>query len=65
MTEDVDKIKNVVTDLVGDLLYYDRKESEYLPLGTIENAVKNKDISCDDIILTFATELKRRLKEIA
>lgn len=31
------KINNLISDMVADLLYYDRKECEDMPVGKIEN----------------------------
>lgn len=37
-------------DMVGDLLYYDRKEDETLPVGAIEEAVKAGEITIDEML---------------
>lgn len=44
------KIKCVIEDLVTDFLYYDRKEDEDLPLNTIEEVVKNGEITKEEIV---------------
>lgn len=49
----------VVADLVGELMYYGRKESESLPYGAIESAVAAGEISVDEMIAHFATELRK------
>ncbi len=51
-----DDILDVVSDLVGAFLYYDRKDDELMPRGEIEKAIKNGVISVDDIT-SFFTEL--------
>jgi len=59
-----EKILNCVHDLVSDFMYYDRKEDEELPRGSIEQAVKDKVISVDYIISEFEKELKAQLSEL-
>lgn len=51
-----------VNDLVGRLMYYDRKEDDELPVDAIEQAVANGEISVDEIIEEFSTELRKCLK---
>ena len=58
-----DKILNVVDNLVSDLLYYDRKEDEYLPLEAIESAIANGEISTDEIAAFFKTKLIEGLND--
>ena len=48
-----DKILATVRDLVGDFLYYDRKEDEDLPVDAIQNAIKSGVITVDDIVDSF------------
>lgn len=55
-------IKDTVSDLVGRLLYYDRKEDEDLPRGAIEDAIRDSDISEAEIVDLFAQELGKGLK---
>ena len=50
-------ILGVVCDLVGALMYYDRKEDEDLPRGAIEEAVEAGEISYDEIVDAFRNEL--------
>jgi hypothetical protein len=47
------KINNVISDMVADFLYYDRKEDEDLPVGKIEQAIINEEIKIQDIVDTF------------
>jgi hypothetical protein len=42
-----------VEDLVSNFLYYDRKEDEDLPRGSIEEAVKVGEITVDEIVAEF------------
>jgi len=46
-----------VDDAVSDLLYYDRKEDEDLPRGSIEDAVADHEISVDEMVETFRAAL--------
>lgn len=55
-------ILNCIDDLVSKLLYYDRKDDEDLPLGEIEKALKNKEITVDEIVEKFKSTLKSNLK---
>ncbi len=57
-----DRIYATVDDLVSNFLYYDRKEDEDLPRGAIEEAVKNGEISVDDIVGRFRARLRETLK---
>ena len=52
-----------VCDLVVDLIYYDRKDDEELPVGAIENAVKSGDVSIDEMTELFKLKLTEALKE--
>ena len=56
-----DIILKTLDDLVGDFLYYGRKEDEDLPRGAIEKAIENKEISIDEIAAFFKFELIKRL----
>lgn len=50
-----------VDDLVSDFLYYDRKEDEDLPKGSIQEAVLAGEITADEIVATFRECLERGL----
>lgn len=54
-------ILGTVDDLLSDFLYYDRKEDEELPLNAIEQAVKNRVVSTDEIIAKFSKGLRDHL----
>ena len=54
-------ILDTVSDLVAGFLYYDRKEDDELQLGEIEESIKNKEITVDEIVNSFAEELKVKL----
>lgn len=52
-----------VDDLVGDLLYYGRKEDEELPRGAIESAIVSGDVSVCEIVDKFKRVLTEVLKD--
>lgn len=55
------KILGTVSDLVADLMYYDRKEDEELPPGRIEKAIVYQHITVDDIVDQFRQDLLEAL----
>lgn len=59
---DKDTVLGIVRDLVGDFLYYDRKNSQNCPLGAIEDLVQAGDLTVDEIIEEFQTELRKHMR---
>jgi hypothetical protein len=57
-----DYVEDVVKDLVAGFLYYDRKEDNELPRGEIENMIKEKLITVDQIVNVFREELEKSIK---
>tara|TARA_Y100000310_G_scaffold344349_1_gene456657 strand:- start:5812 stop:6000 length:189 start_codon:yes stop_codon:yes gene_type:complete len=55
-------ILDILDDLVGKFMYYDRKESETLSMGAIEAAVKAGEITVDEMIEQFGSVLNRRFE---
>lgn len=55
-------ILGAISDLVSDFLYYDRKEDEDLPRGAIEDAVKNGELTKDEIIEKFKNKLNEGMR---
>jgi len=53
MNDTRQKILDTVDDLVGSLLYYDRKEDEELPRGAIDEAIAAGEITIDEIVGKF------------
>lgn len=47
----------IIPDLVSDFLYYDRKEDEDLPRGSIEEAIAAGELTWDEIAARFKKEL--------
>ena len=56
-----DLIISVVKDLASSFVYYDRKEDEDLQRGDIEKAIASGDISLDEIVQVFASELRNAI----
>lgn len=54
-------IENNVKDLVAKFLYYDRKEDEDLELGEIERQLDNGELTVDEIVSVFRTELEKNV----
>ena len=54
-------ILNCVADLVGELMYYGRKEDEELPRGAIEEALRYGEITQEQMVKEFARELNKRV----
>jgi len=50
-------ILDSIDDVVGDFMYYDRKEDEDLPLGAIEEALKAGDITYNEIVDRFKQKI--------
>lgn len=53
MEEKKELLKNALTDLVSDLLYYDRKEDEELTIEDVENLINTELISKQELISLF------------
>ena len=50
-------ILETVSDLVGDFLFYGRKEDEEVRVGEIQKAVERGDITKDEIVDEFRKQL--------
>lgn len=55
------RILDLISDGVGRLMYYDRKEDDELPRGAIEEAVSKGEITLDEMVAEFANELRNNL----
>lgn len=53
------KILDTVTDCVTGLLYYDRKEDDELPVGAIEDAIRDGVVTVDEIVAKFRAQFPR------
>lgn len=61
-TERKETLLDEISDLVSKFLYYDRKEDEELPRGAIEEMIEEGEITVDEIIDAFASELREGLE---
>ncbi len=59
--ETKDHILDEVSDLVGEFLYYARREDETLPPGDIERAIVEKVVTVDEIVAKFRAALEEGL----
>lgn len=59
--------KQAILDMVDDLVlrftYQDRKESSTLPEGSLERALKEREITIDEIVDQFRKSLEESLDE--
>lgn len=51
-------IVNTISDLCMDFLYYDRKEDDELTQNDLIEAVKNKEITIDQMVNVFRIQLE-------
>jgi hypothetical protein len=61
VSERVEHIRNSLSDLISNFLYYDRKEDEDLPMGEIEAAVKAGEITIAEMVAILKEELEKGL----
>lgn len=54
-------ILSTISSLVYDLLGYDREEDLDLPIGAIETAIEECEISIDEIVTKFSESLRAQL----
>ena len=57
-------IKDTIINLVSVFLYYDRKEDEDLPEGAIEQAIRDKQVSIEEIADEFHDQLQLGLQRV-
>jgi hypothetical protein len=57
-----DIIFATVDDLVTDFLYYDRKEDEDLPVGSIQDAIHTSVISLDELVARFRENVEKGMR---
>jgi hypothetical protein len=57
-----ERIEANLDDMITDLLYYDRKDDETLPVGAIEDAVKAGEITVEEIVKRVAARLRVALE---
>lgn len=59
----IEIILNTVDDLCSKFLYYDRKEDEELSFEQLNQAVKTGNISIEEIVDRFKTNLENALND--
>ena len=59
---DKDYINDVISDMIADFLYYDRKEDDTLTRGMIEEMVKAGELTADEMVEMFRFHLSKGLK---
>lgn len=59
---DKDYVNDVISDMIADFLYYDRKEDDTLPRGAIEEMVIVGEITVDDMVEMFREHLTKGLR---
>ena len=55
-------ILNTISDLCSDFLYYDRKEDEDLTMEQLNEAVRNGEITIDEMVSEFRKHLENTFK---
>jgi hypothetical protein len=55
-------ILDTISDLCSDFLYYDRKEDEDLTMEQLNEAVKNGEITIDEMVAEFRKHLENTFK---
>lgn len=57
------KLYNCVSDIVIDLMYYDRKEDDVLPRGAIEHLLATETVTLEQIVAAFESSVRDGLSE--
>ena len=55
-------VMNTINDTVCDLLIYNRKEDEELPIGEIERMVSEGEVTVEEIVNEFQSVLVKTIK---
>ena len=56
-------ILDTISDLCSDFLYYDRKGDEELTMEQLDEAVKNGEITIDEMVAEFRKHLENTFKQ--
>jgi hypothetical protein len=56
------QFKLVAKDLMSNFLYYNRKEDDEFPVGSVERAIISRKISIDEILGVFKKEIEESVK---
>ena len=57
------KVLDIISDAVSNLLYYNRKEDSEMPVGKINKLVKKGDITIDEMVAEFRKNLENSLNK--
>jgi len=60
-----EKLEATCSDMAGKLLYYDRKEDDVLPVGTIEEMVLNGEATLEEVLGWITTPILNSLTKKA
>lgn len=55
-------VMDVISDMVSDFLYYNRKEDDILERGMIEDMVKRGDLTIEQMVSEFEKLLRKAIK---
>jgi len=55
-------VKNIISDMVADFLYYDRKEDDQIGVGDIDKLTRTGKMTVDEMTNVFRNELEKGLK---
>lgn len=58
-----EKLEATCSDIASKLLYYDRKEDEELPVGTIEEMILNGETTLEEILEWVNAPLRAHLSK--
>lgn len=61
MTTRREGILNTTIDLATDFLYYDRKEDQELPVGSIEESIRAGEVTVAEIVSVFRQTIEGEL----
>jgi len=61
MSTSKEKLANTISDMVSNLLYYDRREDEDLTLDEMNNLINSHEVDVNWIVAQFEKELERAL----
>ena len=59
----IEMIRGEIENLVATFMHYHRKDCKGLPLGSIQDAVKSGEITVDEMVSIFKSELETFLSQ--
>lgn len=60
-----EKLEATCSDVAIKLFYYDRKEDEELPVGTVEEMILNGEVTVDEILAWICDPIRESLTKKA